>query len=96
MNKHTPGPWTQWAALSSDIYNIRYIDGDNSEPVATIRHPVNMHQSEALANARLIAAAPELLEACEAVLSALNSHQAYDKDMRPLLRSVITKAKGES
>ena len=35
-----------------------------------------------------------IITACEAVLSALDSHQAYDKDMRPELRNAIAKAYG--
>jgi hypothetical protein len=36
----------------------------------------------------------EFLTVSKAVLSALNSHQAYDKDLRPELRVVIAKAEG--
>jgi hypothetical protein len=50
---------------------------------------------EQLKNARLMAAAPDLLAACEAVLSYIASHQIYDKDARGVLEQAIAKAKGE-
>lgn len=68
--KHTPGPWGTENAMSSDYENIRYLTGPNCEQIATIhqRKPLcnveklpRMNQAEALANARLISAAPELL-----------------------------------
>ena len=83
--KHTPGPWGAENALSSDYYNIRYVTGPNCEQVATIHQREElcnvdknppMSQDEALANARLIAAAPELLEALKGILNA----GSYDDD----------------
>lgn len=59
--KHTPGPWTV-----SDNHGKRYIEpvGDN-EPVAMI---CRGHADSYSANAHLIAAAPELLEALEIMI----------------------------
>ena len=47
------------------------------------------------ANANLIAAAPELLEACEAYLRAMEKHGHSDKTGR-LMSSAIAKAKGKT
>jgi ABC-type lipoprotein release transport system permease subunit len=59
------------------------------------------HKETALANARLIAAAPELLEAAMLALSRLNSYGEFfgadeqDLDAIKTLRAAITKATGE-
>jgi hypothetical protein len=64
--KHTPGPWAVDGAFGD------YIVGDHSHagmhgalqaPVANLRNCANIE-----ANARLIAAAPDLLEALQALL----------------------------
>jgi hypothetical protein len=73
MNKHTLGPWTQCAALSSDAHNIRYIIGKDGEHIANVasgfKHsaPNDFDQDTALANARLIKAAPDMLAALRKV-----------------------------
>ena len=46
------------------------------------------------ANARLIAAAPELLEALECMLSCEDAHHVIDANKRA--RAAIAKAKGEN
>lgn len=89
--EYTPAPWKTF--ISQYVTEVQ--DGNGLAVAAWTgfddsRRTKKTHE----ANARLIAAAPELLEVCEAVLSALNSHQAYDKDMRPELRAVIAKAIG--
>lgn len=75
MSKHTPGPWSAelmkigtikrgtsaYVLLDGDEYNIAMISSWKSQPDTA---------AEAEANARLIAAAPELLEALEALLNA--------------------------
>lgn len=58
---HTPSPW--FTQQSTGL-----LRGKNGEHIATI-HPVKKEQE---ANARLIAAAPELLEALQNILSNLD------------------------
>ncbi len=66
-SKHTPGPWR---VEKTGKPSKRVFAGD--ELIATIRHfftgvdDVGPLPSQTRANARLIAAAPDLLEACEA------------------------------
>lgn len=63
--KHTPGPWTaEDDGDSLDIY------GKDGSCVATVRHPQEATTSREV-NARLIAAAPELLTAAKALRAAL-------------------------
>ena len=47
--------------MSSDLHFIRTIDSDDAGQIAKVRVGPVLEQDEALANARLIAAAPELL-----------------------------------
>ena len=55
--KHTPGPW------EFNLVRVqRSITGPRGGPVA-YTHGVNIPEEEDLANARLISAAPEMLEA---------------------------------
>ena len=65
MSKHTPGPWLVCTPDNSDLYlsieNDGFLVGDVSE-IATINlaEPI-ISKEERIANAHLIAAAPELL-----------------------------------
>jgi len=66
--KHTPGKWKTMETISGKMFVNSYEiepDGD-PVPIAEIKN-----QEEKEANARLIAAAPDLLKACWAVLSVL-------------------------
>ena len=62
MTQHTPGPWNNdthpWDVLA---------DGKRTTPIATVHVEVD-GGNEARANARLIAAAPELLEALKSLV----------------------------
>lgn len=102
--KHTPGPWSAVSyvngkiALEDDqgLGTIALVD-----TVHTIKDP-----REQEANARLIASAPELLEALELAAQALQS--CYEVDSYPAnggteqdkalatARAAIAKAKGET
>ena len=60
MSKHTPGPWSFQSGASNQVHVIfgadgKYIGREDSFPVRPLE--------EGEANARLIKAAPELLEA---------------------------------
>jgi hypothetical protein len=60
---HTPGPW--FAGTDEDAHVI--YNADESEVVADTLREDGDAETEA-ANARLVAAAPDLLAACESVL----------------------------
>jgi len=87
MNKnHTPGPWVYYY---EQIGNQHIVWSDNSRIVS-----LSMND-DAESNARLIAAAPDLLEAL-AVLTELVSFQICD-DGHPAIinaRAAIAKATG--
>ncbi|MCO2149841.1 hypothetical protein [Pseudomonas aeruginosa] len=65
MSKHTPGPWEierYSDGLIQIVGDVRIVS-DDEENVTTVVEAVSRGDE---ANARLIAAAPELLEACQA------------------------------
>jgi hypothetical protein len=69
--KHTPGPWSSEATLSSDVHFIRSIWSEEVGQIAKVRIGPVLEQEEALANASLIAAAPVMLERLESVAALL-------------------------
>ena len=68
--KHTPGPWT-YDGLGShfSIFVKDWEDGDRGD-IAQVNDKIQYPNETALANARLIAAAPELLMALETIEGA--------------------------
>ena len=69
MSKHTPGPW------KADGVNV-FAEADwHGTPVAAVSV---VGKPAHKANARLIAAGPELLKACEFAVLALKDHIQYD------------------
>ena len=95
--KHTPGPWKP-----STDYRLRSIDivpwNAQGESIAKIKTGMPTGDGEAIANARLIAAAPELLAACHLAhvrLTAGNlAEQAFNKSIADRIESAISKAEG--
>ena len=87
--KHTEGPWAE-AGIVGERFNIM-------AGAYTVAHVVmdgeHISDKSAYANARLIAAAPELLEALEAAcrLDYFNEHNALASQAR----AAIAKATGE-
>lgn len=104
MAKHTPGPWR---VAKTGTPSKRIFAGD--ELIATIRHffrgadAIGPLPSQATANARLIAAAPDLLEACKQTLAEMRAYvgeSEFDKSdpsqfVFDLLKSAIAKAEGK-
>lgn len=77
--KYTPGPWHVVPAANPIEKTIMFTFGgfaDNCDnaPIATTctaSYPDEMRAEQAIANAKLIAAAPELLEACKALVVSI-------------------------
>ena len=97
-DKHTPGPWrvTPEGCIASEH--------DGYVPIITpFRREANRDQHgnatpQALANARLIAAAPEMLEALEDVMALVekNGHLLPANKKWAIARDAIKEAKGDA
>lgn len=114
MSEHTPGPWrflTDYAYRGFQSRILVVVDGKGAAVARIPAEPI-MEEDAArvdalrLANARLMAAAPDLLAACEAVsanpvVTGLSAHlrdraeSDLDSDPLALARAAIAKAKGE-
>jgi hypothetical protein len=86
MSKHTPGPWTVLPGITS---------GDIITPMGRVASCVVL-----TTDANLIAAAPDMLEALEAVEAWWNAH-GIEGDHRTdafctLARNAIKKARGQT
>jgi hypothetical protein len=90
MNTHTPGPWKIEENLDQGNIDIRS-DDIYRFYIAEVWGGMDAHK----ANAHLIAAAPDLLEALEALVKQAEGHKAvgvyWDE-----ARAAIAKAKGET
>ena len=79
MSKHTPGPWTVGTGKTKELKGEILCVGLETTPDWTpisIISPVDAVTETDLANARLIAAAPDLL----AALNAMLTHMGMDED----------------
>lgn len=109
--KHTPGPFCVEAVTSEHLHDICLdypVEGaGNSVLIASVYddkddRPGRISPREAAANARLFAAAPDLLAVLARVVAAWESipecdqvpEEMNDDDMWDEVRRVITKAKG--
>ena len=74
MNKHTPGPWgCVYTSFRAHDYRLTRPDG-----MMIVNAPANDH-SEQRANARLIAAAPDLLAALHSMHNAAKAlHELHN------------------
>lgn len=103
--QHTPGPWT--IAHSTISWWIK-APSDQSGQLAGGALPADTwhmtreqrRESTAMANARLIAAAPEMLAALEAIEAAPawgapDRWETTPTEVRVLARAAIAKARGE-
>ena len=89
-SQHTPGPWHSDVPCSREL-TCRNIRGNNGEHVAKVGWmDFSEGQEIDLANARLIAAAPDMLEALKAVVRVADRKtDEFDR-----ARAAIAKATG--
>jgi hypothetical protein len=89
---HTPGPW-EWSEDARELPEIFAPSGDALAEV--YKAPGS---DGARANARLIAAAPDLLEACEGMLAILEGSSkrsgGWEGAFADSVRAAIAKARG--
>ena len=91
---HTPGPWIvrsyidmQHPSCLGDDDNRHMIISEGGQGLA---HTVGLNTETDVVNARLIAAAPDLLAACKATLPPLEQRQPW----HVMLEAAIAKAEG--
>lgn len=87
---HTPGPWhingnSGWSDACKDRGNVFE---------CCLRTGTHIADDQNEVNARLIAAAPDLLAACEAEIARHDREDAVSDDEHDALRTAIAKAKG--
>lgn len=103
MTKHTPGPWVVHEGDEIDIRSANPADLAQAPIYYCIAENIGGHvhgenfddYSEVEANARLIAAAPELLEALESFPGFLCGTESGDAWIEQM-RAAIAKARGEA
>lgn len=97
MSKHTPKNWVvnyrEPSSIGSAFWEIT--DGLD-KPIAFVTEPQPRSREEMAANANLMSAAPELLEALEGFLSVTSGQtiSAFMKPQREAAMTAIAKAKG--
>lgn len=97
MSKHTPGPWEIDSGMRTAINK----GGKHVAMVSFYKDgtPNSVDEIEHEANARLIAAAPEMLEALKAVRAADDTHRLAEipgmpRIVRIVVDAAIAKAEG--
>jgi hypothetical protein len=90
--KHTPGPWRVVIRANQRGIRSLTIDTGHLTGGTYCKMGASELQPEDEANARLIAAAPDLLEACKAVMAG----DAFDERYRDLCAAAIRKAEGRA
>lgn len=94
--KHTPGPWS---VRFDFVVQATSFDGGRLVPVAQ-PYGVNSDGTDLFANARLIAAAPELLDALQGLVKELSDSddEGLIENAEPMIaaRAAIAKATGAS
>lgn len=93
MSKHTPGPWMVLPSVQNGQFAILTKHGPRKDIACTYGFPGDPRE----ANARLIAAAPEMLALLRRFKSfPFEGHEfAYPPDSLQELNHIITKATGE-
>lgn len=96
MASFTPGPWAYDGRVTRTIYAAR--DGFTEAPticdVLDTTEGLEGSCRQADANGRLIAAAPDLLAACEAMIEAVDGSHAQVMFAIGVMKRAVAKAKG--
>jgi hypothetical protein len=91
--KHTPGPWSVQDYF--DEFTVLAHGNKDRQYVANITKGAEVYfQRQSEANAQLIAAAPELLEAAKELLSFISLDTENRRDAIAALANAIAKAEG--
>lgn len=106
--KHTPGPWEIYPAPIQSAQEAKDLiceQVDLTSPVGTVLYLLNAGGKcpvmtgcgpTSEANARLVSAAPDLLEALEGLLARVGCGSALHCEQCDAARAALRKARGES
>lgn len=94
MSKHTPGPWRVSAAPLTPDVSTRWIEVYSVDPCDDVASVTGGNLKTAQANARLIAAAPDLLAALEEILRIHSQAGGSIPGIGRAAREAIAKAGG--
>ncbi len=86
---HTPGPWTAEATRAGKVFEVYFGDAEAGDAGCGWATLAGDNQA---ANARLVAAAPELLDALQRCLR----YGGLYPDLAEEVRTLIAKATGEA
>ena len=95
MNKHTPGPWFAFVDKGQTIIRTSRTSAAFS-PLAVVKGDKRDTLKDHEANAKLMASAPDLLEALEYCLDCLGHEFALPADCQSNARAAIARARGEA
>lgn len=93
MSKHTPGPWSISELLAD--YEVSEHHIFIQPDVAVIERKIEGKDQHDMADARLIAAAPDLLHALEIAVRQNEHDMLMTGDELRVCRAAIARAKGE-
>jgi hypothetical protein len=100
MSAHCPGPWTIGKRSRGGYTSINADGWQSLAKVVTVMEGDNRPFSEGVANAHLIAAAPDLLASLQVMLRDYAAvHDIGDVEMQPAIyqaRAAIAKATGSN
>ena len=99
MSKHTPGPWeylTETTYAGDYPYGVGHKVKMGNELLTISCHGYGADEffEEAAANARLIAAAPDLLKACKEFVRKCECGEARSRRSYAEMKAAIEKAEG--
>lgn len=101
--KHTPGPWVVSAKSRTTIKQADFLGETNVLVASASGHPNSglfPTDEEAIHNAHLIAAAPDLLDACRVMLDHVGyascESSVQRQGLQKMLRAAIAKATGQT
>lgn len=92
--KHTPGPWTDLGTAIGVAYRGEGGESDQLIPIVLKDKPSIWDEDEYQANSRLIAAAPDLLDALVALVEAVENPEVDSLFELQAAHRAMDKAKG--
>ena len=77
--KHTAGPWV--VTVTTGIEGDILVETTRSRTICEVHNHIDVEPGDVVANARLIAAAPKLLAACEYVVKYHREHDSGEGEL---------------